>query len=66
MNIEDIKQYGIYTVTGKEGGSSHSKIKIGSKVQVVEIRECDLPLVYCYGLNGGSAYIHIDNLAWDR
>jgi hypothetical protein len=62
MNIEDIKHHGIYTVAGKEGGSLHSKIQIGSRVEVVEIRECDLPLVYCYGVNGGSAYIHHDNL----
>ena len=43
MNIEDIKHHGIYTVAGKEGGSLHSKIQIGSRVEVVEIRECDLP-----------------------
>jgi len=62
MKIEDLKHNGIYTVVSTECGSLHSKIQIGSRVEVVEIRECDLPLVYCYGVNGGSAYIHHDNL----
>jgi len=62
MKIEDLKHHGIYTVVSTECGSLHSKIQIGSRVEVVEIRECDLPLVYCYGVNGGSAYIHHDNL----
>ena len=34
----------------------------GSIVTVVEIRESEAPFVYCFGENGGSAYIRSDNL----
>ena len=57
MNIEINKQY-----TVKESFGECKKITKGSKVTVVEIRESDDPFVYCYGNNGGSAYIRKDNL----
>lgn len=34
----------------------------GTQAQVVEIRRPDFPFVYCYGVNGGSAYIKMTNL----
>jgi hypothetical protein len=54
--IEHNKQYIVKESFGDR------MITAGTKVKVVEIRESDAPFVYCFGENGGSAYIRTDNL----
>ena len=34
-----------------------NRMVAGSHVQVVELRECTHPFVFCYGLKAGSAYV---------
>ena len=56
MDIEIGKKYKV-----KESFNSMRIVK-GSIVEVLEIRPSDHPFVYCFGSNGGSALININNL----
>jgi len=58
MEIADIKINNSYRVVC----GFDERFMNDTVVTVMEIRESDLPFVYCYGSRGGSAYININNL----
>lgn len=59
MTFDEIKLNGKYEII--ESFDSRRMVA-GTKVTVWEKRTHDEPMVYCYGENGGSAYINASNL----